>query len=150
MSCIARSTFTVSAAFGGGKKKVTEVGNVKTSGTKKFANIGAAVQAGAVQGCAPFADGIDLFGFYNEIDEKEAQRYADVEITHGRVAMLASLGFLVGEQVGGSSFLFDASVTGPAIDHFQQVPTPFWGLLGAVIFTVEASRVQRAWQNPFE
>ena len=44
MSCIARSTFTVSAAFGGGKKKVTEVGNVKTSGTKKFANIGAAVQ----------------------------------------------------------------------------------------------------------
>jgi len=30
-----------------------------------------------VQGCAPFADGVDLFGFYNEIDEKEAQRYAD-------------------------------------------------------------------------
>jgi hypothetical protein len=52
--------------------------------------------------------------------------------------------------VEGSSFLFDAEVTGPAIDHFQQVPTPFWGLLGAVIFTVEASRVQRAWQNPFE
>jgi hypothetical protein len=73
-----------------------------------------------------------------------------VEITHGRVAMLASLGFLVGEQVEGSSFLFDAEVTGPAINHFQQVPTPFWGLLGALIFSVEASRVQRAWQNPFE
>jgi hypothetical protein len=34
-----------------------------------------------------------------------------VEITHGRVAMLAALGFLVGEQVEGSSFLFDAEVT---------------------------------------
>jgi hypothetical protein len=44
MACIARSTFTVSAAFGGGKKKVTEAGNVKTSDTKKFANIGAAVK----------------------------------------------------------------------------------------------------------
>eukprot|EP00982_Pelagococcus_subviridis_P013094 31215-Pelagococcus_subviridis.AAC.7 len=64
--------------------------------------------------------------------------------------MLASLGFLVGEQVEGSSFLFDSNVTGPAINHFQQVPGLFWGLLGAAIFTVEASRVQYAWQNPFD
>jgi len=34
-------------------------------------------QAGAIRGCAPFKDGIDLFGFYNDIDETEAQRYAD-------------------------------------------------------------------------
>ena len=64
-----------------------------------------------MQGCPPFAEGIDLFGFFKNIDEAEAQRYADVEITHGRVAMLAALGFLVGEQVEGSSFLFDAQVT---------------------------------------
>ena len=63
---------------------------------------------------------------------------------------LAALGFLVGEQVEGSSFLFDSNVTGPAINHFQQVPGLFWGLLGAAIFTVEASRVQYAWQNPFD
>jgi hypothetical protein len=36
--------------------------------------------------------------------------------------MLASLGFIVGEQVEGSSFLFDSQITGPAIGHFQQVP----------------------------
>jgi hypothetical protein len=81
---------------------------------------------------------------------REAQRYADVEITHGRIAMLAALGFLVGEQVEGSSFLFDSNVTGPAINHFQQVPGTFWGLLGAFVFTVEANRVQTAWQNPFD
>jgi hypothetical protein len=73
-----------------------------------------------------------------------------VEITHGRVAMLASLGFLVGEQVEGSSFLFDADVTGPAINHFQQVPGPFWALLGAVILFAETNRVNEAWQSPFE
>ena len=50
----------------------------------------------------------------------------------------------------GSSFLFDASVTGPAIDHFQQVPALFWGFIGATIFVSEASRVQLAWQNPFQ
>lgn len=53
------------------------VGKVKTNGGKKFTDIKAAVAAGAVQGCAPFPEGVDLFGFYNGIDEKEAQRYAD-------------------------------------------------------------------------
>jgi len=117
---------------------------------KKYADIKEAVKAGAVAGCAPFPEGVDAFGFFNGIEAREAQRYADVEITHGRIAMLASLGFLVGEQVEGSSFLFDANVTGPAINHFQQVPGTFWGLLGAFVFTVEANRVQTAWQNPFD
>ena len=35
--------------------------------------------------------------------------------------MLAALGILAGEAVEGSSFLFDAQITGPAIDHFAQV-----------------------------
>lgn len=125
-------------------------GNVKTSSGKSYKDIEAATKAGLVAGCAPFPEGVDLFGFFNGLSEDEAKRYADVEITHGRICMLASLGFLVGEQVEGSSFLFDANVTGPAINHFQQVPATFWGLLGASIFVVEASRVQIAWQNPFD
>ena len=78
---------------------------------KTLGDVREAVSAGLVQGCSPFPDGVDLFGFFKNIDEAEAQRYADVEITHGRVAMLAALGFLVGEQVEGSSFLFDSQVT---------------------------------------
>jgi hypothetical protein len=142
MACIAAMNVMVTA------KAAT--GAVKPTGGKKYADIKAATKAGIVAGVAPFPEGVDVFGFFNDIDEREAQRYADVEITHGRVAMLASLGFLVGEQVEGSSFLFDAEITGPAIDHFQQVPALFWGILGAAIFTSEATRVQFAWQNPFE
>ena len=133
-------------AFGGKKGGVAAA--VPRAG-QTYANIGAAVDAGLLQGSAPFEDGIDLFGFFNNIDQAEAQRYADVEITHGRLAMLASVGFIVGEQVEGSSFLFDAQVTGPAINHFQQVPLPFWIGLGALIFFVETTRVQIAWQDPF-
>ena len=133
-------------AFGGKKGGVAAA--VPRAG-QTYANIGAAVDAGLLQGSAPFEDGIDLFGFFNNIDQAEAQRYADVEITHGRLAMLASVGFIVGEQVEGSSFLFDAQVTGPAINHFQQVPLSFWIRLGALIFFVETTRVQIAWQDPF-
>ena len=50
---------------------------VKATAGKKYQDIGAAVKAGAVQGCAPFSEGVDFFGFYNGIDQKEAQRYAD-------------------------------------------------------------------------
>nr|DAA05943.1 TPA_inf: chloroplast light-harvesting complex protein precursor LI818;1 [Micromonas pusilla] len=132
------------------QKKVTGVAAAVPRAGQKYANVAAAVDAGLIQGVAPFPEGIDVFGFFNDIDQAEAQRYADVEITHGRLAMLASVGFLVGESVEGSSFLFDSQVTGPAINHFQQVPLPFWLGLGALIFIVEASRVQIAWQSPFD
>jgi len=135
----------VAMAFAG--KKATPPPS-KDSG--RYSDLGEAVQDGLVQGVAPFPEGIDAFSFFKDISKDEAKRYADVEITHGRICMLAALGFLVGEQVEGSSFLFDANVTGPAINHFQQVPAPFWGGLGALIFVVEASRVQIAWQNPFD
>ena len=126
------------------------VKNTTVTAGRQFNRLQDAVRAGLVQGCPPFPEGIDAFGFFNDIQQTEAQRYADVEITHGRVAMLAALGFLVGEAVEGSSFLFDASITGPAIDHFQQVPPIAWGLIGAAIFVIESSRVQYAWQDPFQ
>ena len=135
-------------AFGG--KKAGGVAAAVPRAGQTYADVGAAVDAGLLQASAPFEDGIDLFGFFKNIDQAEAQRYADVEITHGRLAMLASVGFIVGEQVEGSSFLFDAQVTGPAVNHFQQVPLPFWIGLGALIFFVETSRVQIAWQSPFD
>ena len=139
----------VSARAFGGKKAGGVAAAVPRAG-QTYADVGAAVDAGLLQASAPFEDGIDLFGFFKNIDQAEAQRYADVEITHGRLAMLASVGFIVGEQVEGSSFLFDAQVTGPAVNHFQQVPLPFWIGLGALIFFVETTRVQIAWQSPFD
>lgn len=74
--------------------------------------------------------------------------YREAEITHGRVAMLATVGFLVGEKVEGSSFLFDSQITGPAITHLAQVPVVFWLLLTVAIAGTETSRAEIGWVNP--
>ena len=130
-------------------RATTASGDVFAKG-KNYASIQDAVKAGMIGASAPFPEGLDILGFCNGIDGSSLQRYREAELTHGRVSMLATVGFLVGEQVEGSSFLFDAQVTGPAVNHFQQVPLPFWLGLGALIFVVEASRVQTAWQSPFD
>jgi len=124
--------------FGGSKQAAGRVVDVED-----------AVKKGLLVGCDPYPQGLDFFGFCNGLDTKTLKRYQEAELTHGRVSMLAALGFLVGEQVEGSSFLFDAQVTGPAINHFQQVPGLFWGLLGSFIFVTESLRVQKGWQDPF-
>jgi hypothetical protein len=62
--------------------------------------------------------------------------------------MLAVIGFLVGEKVEGSSFLFDASVSGPAITHLSQVPNLFWVGLTTVIAIAEIKRAEIGFVEP--
>jgi hypothetical protein len=76
------------------------------------------------------------------------KRYREAELTHGRVAMLATVGFLVGEKVEGSSFLFDSQITGPAITHLAQVPVLFWVLLATGIGAAEQTRAEIGWVDP--
>ena len=90
----------------------------------------------------------DPLGFAEKADEPTLRRYREAEVTHGRVAMLATLGFLVGEAVEGSSFLFDASIKGPAITHLAQVPAPFWVLLTIGIGASEVKRAEVGWVEP--
>jgi hypothetical protein len=90
----------------------------------------------------------DPLGFAVKADENTLKRYREAEITHGRVAMLATVGFLAGEQVAGSSFLFDASIKGPAISHLAQCPAPFWTLLIFAISYAEFVRAQVGWVEP--
>merc|ERR1712179_710515 len=71
----------------------------------------------------------DPLGFAEKADSKTMKRYREAELTHGRVSMLAVLGFLAGESVEGSSFLFDAQISGPAITHLAQVNPVFWVVL---------------------
>merc|ERR1712127_812382 len=61
---------------------------------------------------------------------------------------LAVVGFLVGEKVEGSSFLFDSQITGPAISHLGQVPAPFWVLLTVAIGAAEQKRATIGWVEP--
>ena len=90
----------------------------------------------------------DPLDFGAKADEPTLKRYREAELTHGRVAMLATVGFLVGEKVEGSSFLFDAQVSGPAITHLSQVPPLFWVLLTASIAAAEQKRATIGWVEP--
>ena len=51
----------------------------------------------------------------NATSIQEVRRWRESEITHGRVAMLASLGFIVGEQVEDSSSPFFPHVEGAVL-----------------------------------
>jgi len=90
----------------------------------------------------------DPLGFAAKADEKTLKRYREAEITHGRVAMLAVIGFFAGEAVEGSSFLFDSQISGPAITHFTQVPDGWDALIITFIGAAEAQRAQIGWVDP--
>jgi hypothetical protein len=90
----------------------------------------------------------DPLGFAEKADENTMKRYREAELTHGRVAMLAAVGFLVGEKVEGSSFLFDSQITGPAITHLAQIPVGFWVALTVGIGAAEQYRATVGWVEP--
>jgi len=90
----------------------------------------------------------DPLGLAEKATDATLKRYREAEIAHGRVAMLAVIGFFVGEKVEGSSFLFDASISGPAITHITQVPDGFWAVIIAFVGAYEASRAEAGWVDP--
>jgi hypothetical protein len=66
----------------------------------------------------------DPIGFSKDVSEGRLRFYREVELKHGRVAMLASVGFLVGEQFHP---LFGGDIDVPAYLAFQQTPLEtFW------------------------
>jgi len=101
-----------------------------------------------IPGALPPVGLFDPLGFAAKANDATLLRYREAEVTHGRVAMLAAVGFLVGEKVEGSSFLFDAQVSGPAITHLSQVPTPFWVILVVAIGAAEQVRAVAAFEDP--
>jgi hypothetical protein len=66
----------------------------------------------------------DPLGFSTQTSTGKLLFYREVELKHGRVAMLASLGFVVGEQFHP---LFGGEIDSPAIYAFQETPLQtFW------------------------
>ena len=119
-----------------------------TRATPPVAATQPAFSVDTIPGALPPAGVFDPLGFAAKADANTLKRYREAELTHGRVAMLAVLGFLVGEKVEGSSFLFDASIKGPAISHLAQVPAPFWTILAISIAKLELDRAQNGWVSP--
>ena len=79
------------------------------------------------------------------------KRYREAEVTHGRVAMLGALGFIVGERVEGSTFLFDSQIRGPAISHLQQIPVDSQWIILLLVASIAGAEFYRAnnfWVPP--
>merc|ERR1712078_881631 len=73
----------------------------------------------------------DPLGFTTNCDAGKLLFYREVELKHGRVAMLAALGLVVGEQFHP---LFGGDIDVPSAFAFQQTPLEtFWPAVVAAI-----------------
>jgi len=86
----------------------------------------------------------DPLGFCQKgISLNDVKRYREAEVQHGRVAMIATVGYLAGEAVSGPF-----SITGPANDQLQQMPLPAFILLTLAVGGAELKRATIGWVEP--
>jgi len=103
--------------------------------------------AGLPGATSPFGN-FDPLGFTKDLTVDEIKRYREAEVTHGRVGMLATLGYLVGEHFHP---LFNGEVTGPANSHLaqvQEIAPFFFAWLVTSIATAELGRAKVGWTEP--
>jgi len=105
---------------------------------------------GAVE---PYAEGWDPLGFAEGSDVEQLKAYREAETTHGRVAMLAVIGFLVTEAPLSFHPLFNTGPLdiGPAIRHLDEVRVAapfFFEILALVIGGAELTRALIGWEAP--
>jgi len=112
---------------------------------------GAAVSAATTEFCyglpgniAP-AGNFDPANLLEGLSKSEVYRLREAELTHGRVGMLASAGFLVQEKFHP---LFTAD-GGPAIEQIPKLPPLLWFGMTLGIGICEALRIQKGWANPY-
>ena len=93
-------------------------------------------------------------GFFDPLslsEGKSAERLAyfrEAELKHGRVAMLAALGFLVGESFHP---LFGGDIDVPSYIAFQQTPLQtFWPFVVTVIAWIEGGAALNTFKDPSE
>jgi light-harvesting complex I chlorophyll a/b binding protein 4 len=112
------------------EEEVEKVEQIKVSVLEKAKNMA------GVSGPLGF---FDPLGFCTDCSEGKLCFYREVEVKHGRVAMLASLGFIVGEQFHP---LFGGNIDVPSYIAFQQTPLQnFWPVVVAVIAIPEVFSV---------
>jgi hypothetical protein len=103
--------------------------------------------AGLPGSVAPLGN-FDPLGFTKGAPVTEIKRFREAEVLHGRVGMLAVLGYLVGENFHP---LFGGQVIGPANTHLAQVqhvaPFFFAWLVGSIA-TAELGRANIGWVDP--
>merc|ERR1712072_518639 len=103
--------------------------------------------AGLPGAIAPLGE-FDPLGFTKDLPVQEIKRFREAEVTHGRVAMLATLGYLVAEPFHP---FFNGDISGPANTHLtqvQEVAPFFFAWLGTSIATAEIGRALVGWEKP--
>jgi hypothetical protein len=101
--------------------------------------------AGLPGSTAPLGE-FDPLGFTKDMSIEEIKRLRESEVTHGRVAMLATLGYLVGESFHP---FFGGVISGPANTHLaqvQEVAPVFFVALTVGIATTELIRAVKGWK----
>lgn len=98
----------------------------------------------------PFPEGFDPLEISKTASVKDMKRWRESELHHGRIAMLAALGFIVQEQVQNNPS-FDwlgGRITGPAIYHWQQTSGGWQQALLLAIGALEVWRITVGWKTP--
>jgi hypothetical protein len=86
----------------------------------------------------------DPLGFAQKgIPLNDIKRNREAEVMHGRVAMIAAVGYLAGEATSGPF-----NIVGPANDQLQQMPAPAFALLTIAIGAAELKRATIGWVEP--
>jgi hypothetical protein len=83
----------------------------------------------------------DPLGFTADKSIEEIKRLREAEVTHGRVGMLAVLGYLIGENFHP---FFGGVVSGPAKTHLAQVQDVAPAFFVALTIAIGASELFRA------
>jgi hypothetical protein len=79
-------------------------------------------------------------------------KFRENELKHGRVAMIAVLGVVIGES-GANFFGPDIDITGPAIYQYQQAETLFQAFSANVIgfiLAIEGYNIVNGWEEQGE
>jgi len=94
----------------------------------------------------------DPAGFTDEASPDLIKTYREAELKHGRIAMLATLGFVVGEKFHP---LFGGNIDGPSLllpkDEalLDQISPIGWTCFGLALFAIEAVSALTVFNFPF-
>lgn len=102
--------------------------------------------AGLPGNVSPLGD-FDPLGLTSNMSVEEIKRYRESEVTHGRVGMLATVGYLVGESFHP---LFGGVISGAANTHLtqvQEIAPGFFAVLTAFIGASEIYRASTGWES---
>jgi len=88
----------------------------------------------------------DPLGFLNGAELSKVKRFREAEVMHGRVAMMATVGYLIGENTPTIAFGFEHPVI--ANDQLARVPGTILFPFFLFINISEAYRASKGWVEP--